>query len=111
MCPPTTSLSSAPRNCSRRRATLTAIHTTLPGMLSTMEAVQALLREADITLEIETVEHATFHQQIRQDLSQVTHYSAARFPVADVYLTQFFHSDSIVGTETAVTNFSHCAVA
>jgi peptide/nickel transport system substrate-binding protein len=91
--------------------TLNAIHTTLPGMLSTIEAVQALLREADIDLEIELVEHATFHEQIRKDLSQVTHYSAARFPVADTYLTQFFHSDSIVGTPTAVTNFSHCAVA
>jgi peptide/nickel transport system substrate-binding protein len=73
--------------------------------------VQALLRQADIDLEIETVEHATFHQRIREDASQVVHYSAARFPVADVYLTQFYHSDSIVGTPTAVTNFSHCAVA
>ncbi len=88
-----------------------AIHTTLPGMLSTMEAVQALLREADINMEIETVEHATFHSQIREDASPVVHYSAARFPVADVYLTQFFHSDSTVGTPTAVTNFSHCDVA
>jgi peptide/nickel transport system substrate-binding protein len=91
--------------------TLQAIHTTLPGMLTTIEAVQALLRQADIDLEIETVEHATFHQRIREDASQVVHYSAARFPVADVYLTQFYHSDSIVGTPTAVTNFSHCAVA
>ncbi|WP_428700050.1 ABC transporter substrate-binding protein [Stappia sp.] len=91
--------------------TIKAIHTTLPGMLSTMEALQALLREADINLEIETVEHATFHEQIRKDMSQVTHYAAARFPVADVYLTQFFHSASIVGTPTAITNFSHCAVA
>ena len=91
--------------------TLNAIHTTLPGMLTTMEAVQALLRAADIDLQIETVEHATFHAQIRQDLSQVTHYSAARFPIADVYLSQFFHSDAIVGTPTAVTNFSHCSVA
>ncbi len=88
-----------------------AIHTTLPGMLSTMEALQALLREAGIDMEIELVEHATFHEQIRQDLSGVVHYSAARFPIADTYLTQFFHSDSIVGTPTAVTNFSHCAVA
>jgi peptide/nickel transport system substrate-binding protein len=31
--------------------------------------------------------------------------------VADVYLTQFFHSRSIVGSQTAVTNFSHCNVA
>jgi len=38
-------------------------------------------------------------------------YSAARLPVADVYLTQFFHSRSIVGTPTGVTNFSHCAMA
>jgi len=91
--------------------TLKAIHTTLPGMLSTMEAVQALLREADINMEIETVEHATFHEQIRKDMSQVVHYAAARFPVADVYLSQFFHSDAIVGTDTAITNFSHCAVA
>ena len=91
--------------------TVKAIHTTLPGMLSTIEAVQALLRQANINLEITTVEHATFHQQIRQDLSGVTHYSAARFPVADVYLSQFFHSSAIVGTPTAVTNFSHCAVA
>ncbi|MBN9672450.1 polyamine ABC transporter substrate-binding protein [Labrenzia aggregata] len=91
--------------------TIKAIHTTLPGMLTTMEAIQALLREAGINMEIETVEHATFHEQIRKDMSQVVHYAAARFPVADVYLTQFFHSDSIVGTDTAITNFSHCAVA
>ena len=91
--------------------TINAIHTTLPGMLTTIEVVQALLREANINLEIETVEHPTFHSQIRDDASQVVHYSAARFPVADVYLTQFFHSDSTVATPTAVTNFSHCDVA
>jgi len=91
--------------------TIKAIHTTLPGMLSTMEAVQSLLRDANINMEIELVEHATFHEQIRADQSQVVHYSAARFPIADTYLTQFFHSDSIVGKETAVTNFSHCDVA
>jgi peptide/nickel transport system substrate-binding protein len=91
--------------------TIKAIHTTLPGMLTTIEAVQALLKEASINLEIEPVEHATFHAQIREDLSQLVHYSAARFPIADVYLTQFYHSKSTVGTDTAVTNFSHCDVA
>lgn len=91
--------------------TIRAIHTTLPGMMSVMEGVQAQLRRAGITLEITPVEHATFHAQIRQNLSQVVHFQAARFPVADVYLTQFFHSRSIVGTPTAVTNFSHCRVA
>lgn len=91
--------------------TIKAINTTLPSMLSFTEAVQAQLRKAGITLEIQPVEHATFHQQIRQDLSQFVHFQAARFPVADVYLTQFFHSRSIVKAPTAVTNFSHCAVA
>jgi len=91
--------------------TIRAIHTTLPGMMSVMEGVQAQLRRAGITLEITPVEHATFHAQIRQNLSQVVHFQAARFPVADVYLTQFFHSRSIVGTPTAVTNFSHCGMA
>jgi peptide/nickel transport system substrate-binding protein len=91
--------------------TIRAINTTLPGMLAVMEAVQAQLRRANITLEITPVEHATFHQQIRQNLSQVVYFSAARFPVADIYLTQFFHGRSIVQTPTAVTNFSHCRVA
>jgi peptide/nickel transport system substrate-binding protein len=38
-------------------------------------------------------------------------YTAARFPVADIFLTQFFHSASAIGKPTAVTNFSHCDVA
>ncbi|MCB1970768.1 MAG: polyamine ABC transporter substrate-binding protein [Geminicoccaceae bacterium] len=88
-----------------------AIHTTLPGMLTTIEAIQAQLKKTGIDLQIEPVEHATFHAQIREDLSPVVHYSAARFPVADVYLTQFFDSAATVGTPTAITNFSHCNVA
>ncbi len=88
-----------------------AVHTQLPSMLATIQVVQAQLKRAGIDLQIELVDHTTFHAQIRQDLSQLTHYGAARFPVADIYLTQFFHSRSIVKTPTAVTNFSHCAVA
>ena len=38
-------------------------------------------------------------------------YGAARFPVADSYLTQFYHSRSIVGEPKAVTNFSHTKAA
>lgn len=91
--------------------TIRAIHTTLPGMMSVMEGVQAQLRRAG--------HHAGDHagrtrhlpRADPQNLSQVVHFQAARFPVADVYLTQFFHSRSIVGTPTAVTNFSHCRVA
>ena len=91
--------------------TIKTIHTTLTGMQTLIEAVQAQLKKVGINLDVELVEHATFHAQIRKDLSPIVHYQAARFPVADVYLTQFFDSASIVGTPTAVTNFSHCNVA
>lgn len=91
--------------------TLKSVASTLPSLFRITEALQAQLREAGIILDVQAVDHPTFHANIRKDLSQVTLYQAARFPVADVYLTQFFHSRSQVGLPTAVTNFSHCAVA
>ena len=91
--------------------TVKSIHTTLTGMQTFLQAIQAQLKKSNINLDIEEVEHATYHAQIRKDLSPLVHYQAARFPIADVYLTQFYDSASIVGTPTAVTNFSHCNVA
>ena len=91
--------------------TVKVIQSQLPEMLTAMQVFQAQLKRAGINLDIQVVEHATFHAQIRQDLSPLVYYSAARFPIADVTLTQFFHSRSIVKTPTAVTNFSHCSVA
>ena len=91
--------------------TITAIQTSLPTMLNSMQIVQAQLKQAGITLDLQVVDHATFHAQIRKDLSMAVYYSAARFPVDDIYLTQFFHSKSTVMTPTAATNFSHCSVA
>ena len=90
---------------------LRSVASTLPSLLRLSEGLQAQLRSAGIDLELETVDHPTYHANIRKNLSGVTLYQAARFPVADVYLTQFFHSRSTVGTPTAITNFSHCAVA
>lgn len=91
--------------------TLKMIQTSLPNMLSVAQVAQAQLARAGIDLQLEVVDHQTFHAQIREDRSQVVYYSAARFPIADVFLTQFFHSASIVGTPTASINFSHCDVA
>lgn len=88
-----------------------SVQTSLPTMLNSMQIVQNQLKLAGIDLQLDVVDHQTFHANIRKDMSGVTYYSAARFPVADIYLTQFFHSASIVQTPTAVTNFSHCAVA
>jgi peptide/nickel transport system substrate-binding protein len=91
--------------------TIKSVTSSLPSLMTISEAIQAQLRKAGINLELETVDHPTYHAQIRKDLSPVTLYQAARFPVADVYLTQFYHSRSIVGGPSAITNFSHCDVA
>jgi peptide/nickel transport system substrate-binding protein len=91
--------------------TVKMVMTQEPNSLALMQVVQAQLRRVGITVDMDVVEHATYHQMIRQDLSPMSFYAAARFPVADVYLTQFFHSRSIVKGPTAVTNFSHCNVA
>lgn len=91
--------------------TVKTIASTYPSLMRILEATQGQLRKAGINLEIEPVDHPTYHAQIRKDLSPVTLYQAARFPVADVYLSQFFHSKSTVGTPTAITNFAHCSAA
>ena len=75
------------------------------------QLVQAQLAQIGVKVEIQPVEHATYHQMIRKDASPMVIYSAARFPVADVYLTQFFYGPSSIGKDTQVTNFSHCDVA
>jgi peptide/nickel transport system substrate-binding protein len=88
--------------------TIKIVHTQLPEMLNAMQVVQQQLRRAGITLDIETTEHGAWHQRIRRSESPVVYYAAARFPVADVYLSQFYHSRSQVGSPTAVTNFTNC---
>ena len=79
--------------------------------LPIMEVIQAQLAQSGITLDMQVVDHPTYHEMIRNDLSGATFYGAARFPIADTYLTEFYHSDAIVGKPTAITNFSHCDVA
>lgn len=76
-----------------------------------MEIIQAQLGKAGIKLDMQVVDHATYQSQTRKDLSGLVFYGAARFPIADTYLSEFFHSSATVGTPTGVTNFSHCAAA
>lgn len=91
--------------------TIKSIVSKRPPLLAPMEIVQEQLRKVGIKVELDVVDHATYHSQIRKDLSPLVIYGAARFPIADTYLTQFYHSRSIVATPTAVTNFSHNKVA
>ena len=76
-----------------------------------MQVIQAQLAKVGINLDLDVMEHSSWHAAIRDDVSPLVLYGAARFPVADSYLTQFYHSDSIVKTPGAVTNFSHCRLA
>jgi peptide/nickel transport system substrate-binding protein len=91
--------------------TLRSVVSNISAQLPIMEQVQAQLRRAGITLEMDIVDHPTYHQRIRQDLSALTFYGAARFPVADSYLSQFYHSRSAPGRPTMSLNFAHCDVA
>jgi peptide/nickel transport system substrate-binding protein len=71
------------------------------------ESLRDQLAQIGIQLEIEVVDHPTMHKLIREDVNPIVFYIAWR-PNADVYLTRFFHSDSIVVTGAKPdTNFSH----
>jgi peptide/nickel transport system substrate-binding protein len=72
-----------------------------------MEQIQEQLRRAGINLKMDVITHTAYHEQIRKDVNPLVLYVCARFPTADPLLTQFFYSKSIVGTPTAITNFSH----
>lgn len=91
--------------------TVKAVVSSLNAQLPIMEVIQAQLAEAGITLDMQVVDHPTYHDMIRKDVSGVTFYGSARYPIADTFLTEFFDSAAIVGKPTAITNFSHCAVA
>ncbi len=86
---------------------LEVITSEMTGYRRVYENMQAQLAEVGVTLNVSVVDHSTMHAQIRQDVNPIVVYIAWR-PNADVYLTRFFHSDSIVVTgEKPDTNFSH----
>jgi peptide/nickel transport system substrate-binding protein len=91
--------------------TVKAIVSNINAQRPIMEVIQSQLSKAGIKMDMQVVDHPTYQSQVRKDLSALVFYGAARFPVADTYLSEFFHSRAIVGTPTAATNFSHCAVA
>ncbi len=73
----------------------------------TYESIQAQLKKIGINLKLNVVDHSTMHSMIREDVNPLTIYIAWR-PNADVFLTRFYHSDSIVVTGAKPdTNFSH----
>jgi len=74
------------------------------------EVMQAQLKKIGVELKISVVDHATFHTRIRQNLNPIVVYLSMR-PDANVILTQYFHSASVVSVgKKPITNFSHVGV-
>ena len=74
------------------------------------ENIQAQWKKIGVDLKLNVVDHPTYHTRIRQDVNPYVLYIALR-PSADIWLTYFFHSDSIVVTgKSPSTNFSHCNI-
>jgi peptide/nickel transport system substrate-binding protein len=71
------------------------------------ESLRDQLAALKIDVKLEVVPHRQMHKRIRKDENAIVIYVAWR-PNADVFLTRFFHSDSIVVTgKSPDTNFSH----
>ncbi len=86
---------------------LEVITSEMTGYRRIYENMQAQLAEVGVNMKVNVVDHSTMHAQIREDVNPIIVYIAWR-PNADVYLTRFFHSDSIVVTGAKPdTNFSH----
>lgn len=72
-----------------------------------MVIIQEQWRKIGVDMELAVMEHTAFHAIIREDASPVVFFNGSRVPIADSFLSEFYHSAAIVGTPTAVTNFSH----
>ncbi|MDO9228668.1 MAG: ABC transporter substrate-binding protein [Syntrophales bacterium] len=72
-----------------------------------MIAIQAQVKKAGIDMALKVVDHSSFHSLIRDDASPIVYYASWR-PNVDVFLTRFYHSDSVVKTgKKPDTNFTH----
>jgi peptide/nickel transport system substrate-binding protein len=75
--------------------------------LMNYESLRDQLAPLKINVQLEVVAHRQMHKRIRKDENEIVIYVAWR-PNADVFLTRFFHSDSVVVTgKSPDTNFSH----
>jgi peptide/nickel transport system substrate-binding protein len=70
---------------------------------------QEQLRKAGIIVELQVVEHATFHENIRKNLDPFVLYGGTRITDADPWLSLFFDSREIPDPATGNkgTNFAH----
>jgi peptide/nickel transport system substrate-binding protein len=79
----------------------------LDDYLRPMQVLQQMVKKVGIDLQLKVVTHSAYHSLIRKDVNPLVIYGTARLPVAGQMLNPFYHSKAIVGTPTAITNFSH----
>ncbi|MCZ6874037.1 MAG: ABC transporter substrate-binding protein, partial [bacterium] len=74
-----------------------------------MVLAQEQLKKVGINVEIQTVEHPTYHKNIRANLNPFVLYGGTRLTDGDVMLSLFFHSDEAPDPKTGNkgTNFGH----
>lgn len=79
------------------------------GYPKVMVLVQEQFKQAGIKLEIQSVEHPTYHKNIRANLNPFVLYGGTRLTDGDVMLSLFFHSDEAPDPKTGNkgTNFGH----
>jgi len=70
---------------------------------------QEQLKKVGITVELQVVEHATYHENIRKDLNPFVLYGGTRLTDADPWLSLFFDSREIPDSATGNkgSNFAH----
>jgi peptide/nickel transport system substrate-binding protein len=74
-----------------------------------MVLVQEHLKRVGINVEIQIVEHPTYHENIRKNLNPFVLYGGTRITDADVWLSLFWHSNEIPDPATGNkgSNFAH----
>lgn len=74
-----------------------------------MVIVQEQLKKVGVEINLQLVEHPTYHKNIRNNLNPFVLYTGTRLTDGDVMLSLFFHSDEIPDPKTGNkgTNFAH----
>lgn len=74
-----------------------------------MTVIQEQLKKVGIQVEVQLVEHPTYHENIRKNLNPFVIYGGTRLTDGDVWFGLFFHSKEIPDPATGNkgTNFAH----
>ena len=74
-----------------------------------MTLLQEQLKQVGINVEVQLVEHPTYHENIRKNLNPFVLYGGTRLTDGDVWLSLFFYSKEIPDPATGNkgTNFAH----